>query len=238
MLDEARRPAADILGTLPIFPLPNVVLLPGMVLPLSVFEKRYIDLVDHVMHGGAHIGVPLLRPGFARGFGERPAFEPVFGLGRLLSHHELADGRRLIRLEGLGRVRMLRELPSRTAFRQVACEILDEDHPTAHGELEVLRAQVERIASTLEPDDADVLHAILRVPDARLMIYAIAAIVPCVDPTVGLDAVDGRSARLELQQRCLDAETADARVRRLLARSATISHELSESGAFPVAVFN
>src|SRR3546814_20044152 len=36
--------------------------LPGMVLPLNVFEPRYLELVDHVMQGGMHIGVPLLRP--------------------------------------------------------------------------------------------------------------------------------------------------------------------------------
>ena len=48
-------------SVMPLFPLPNVVLLPGMVLPLNVFEPRYLELVDHVLDGGMHIGVPLLR---------------------------------------------------------------------------------------------------------------------------------------------------------------------------------
>jgi hypothetical protein len=54
--------SAQVLSSLPIFPLPNVVLLPGMVLPLNVFEPRYLELVDFVREHGQHIGVPLLRP--------------------------------------------------------------------------------------------------------------------------------------------------------------------------------
>ena len=62
MLKANAIPDRQILASLPIFPLPNVVLLPGMVLPLNIFEPRYLDLVDFVRTHGQHIGVPLLCP--------------------------------------------------------------------------------------------------------------------------------------------------------------------------------
>ena len=45
MLSASSTPPPEVLAALPIFPLPNVVLLPGMVLPLNVFEPRYLELV-------------------------------------------------------------------------------------------------------------------------------------------------------------------------------------------------
>lgn len=238
MLNEVRRPDARCLAALPIFPLPNAVLLPGMVLPLSVFEPRYIDLVDHVLRRGCQVGVPLLRPGYEEDYKGRPEIEPVFGVGRVLSHHVLPDGRRFVRLQGLGRVRLIEELAPRASFREVACEVLREDKPMALDLIELLAAQVERIASSLGDEDAEAVRALLKIPDTRLMIYAVAAFVPNVDPDGPTDLCNGRCPRLELQQRCLAAETTDERVRLLLDGSVDISHDLSESGAFPVAVLN
>jgi len=238
MLDQARRPNALCLAALPIFPLPNAVLLPGMVLPLSVFEPRYIDLIDHVLRKGCQIGVPLLRPGYEEDYDGRPEIEPVFGVGRVLSHHVLPDGRRFVRLQGLGRVRLIEELAPRAPFREVACEVLREDRPVNLEHLELLAAQVELIASSLGDEDAEAVRALLKIPDPRLMVYAVAAFVPNVDPDTPMGICNGRCPRLELQQRCIAAETTDERVRLLLDGSGDISHDLSESGAFPVAVLN
>jgi Lon protease-like protein len=238
MPDQVRRPDARCIAALPIFPLPNAVLLPGMVLPLSVFESRYIDLIDHVLRQGCQIGVPLLRPGYEEDYEGRPEIEPVFGVGRVLSHHVLPDGRRFVRLQGLGRVHLLEELAPRAPFREVTCEILREDEPRGHKALELLAAQVERIASSLGDEDAEAVRALLEIPDPRLMVYAVAAFVPNIDPDARLDECNGRCPRLELQQQCLAAETTDERVRLLIDGSMNISHDLSESGAFPVAVLN
>lgn len=241
MLDDDQAPRAEVLAALPIFPLPNAVLLPGMVLPLNVFEPRYLDLVDHVLERsdrGGFIGVPLLRPGFEREYDGVPEVEQVFGVGRLLSHQALPDGRRFIRLEGTRRARVVREL-QRTGrrFRQVETELLPEDRPQDDIQFEVLKAQLERISSTLRPDDRLLVHSILRIPDDRLMVYAVAAIVP----TLGVlpDAsIDGRSPLLAMQQRCLDGETADDRVHDLLECSAAICDVLSDTGRFPRTVMN
>jgi Lon protease-like protein len=182
--------------------------------------------------------VPLLCPGYKEDYDGLPEIEPIFGVGRVLSHHVLPDGHRFIRLQGLGRVRLVEELAPRASFREVACEVLREDKPVGLEHLELLAAQVELIASSLGDEDAEAVRALLKIPDARLMVYAVAAFVPNVDPDAKVNGCNGRCPRLELQQRCLAAETTDERVRLLLDDSGNISHDLSESGAFPVAVLN
>jgi uncharacterized protein len=239
MLDEDRRPSEDVLSALPVFPLPNAVLLPGMVLPLNVFEPRYLALVDHVVEQGGHLGIPLLRPGYEDEYEGRPAIEPVFGLGRLVSHQRLPDGRRFIRVEGLGRVRRLQELPPREAFRELSVEILPEGAPRDGHQLEVLKAQLERISGTLDRDDNQMVESVLRIPDARLMLYAITAIMPTLGFVVHGDRVsNGRPALLELQQRCLAAPDADGRVGALIDCAVEICDELVDSGRWPRRMWN
>lgn len=237
MLDDVDL-EPDVLSALPIFPLPNVVLLPGIVLPLNVFEPRYLDLCDHALANGRHVGVPLLRPGYEPEYDRKPDVEQVFGLGRLLSHHRLPDGRRFIRLEGIRRVQAIEELESRGRFREVQCELLPEEHPNDDMQVEVLKAQLERISRSLAGDDQQLLNSVLTIPDPRVMVYAIAAIIPtfgCVPTNV---PGSNRSPLLEVQQRCLEAPTADARVQWLLECSATICEELSDSGRFPRTMLN
>ena len=242
MLDDESVPSPDVLDSLPVFPLPNAVLLPGMVLPLNVFEPRYLDLVDHVIEGGGHIGVPLLRPGYQENYEGRPDIEPNFGIGRLVSHQRLPDGRRFIRLQGLGRVHALDEHPSPEAeagFRQFSVEALPEAPVEDSHQLEVLKAQLERICSTLDGDDTQMVGYVLEIPDPRVMIYAITAIMPTLGYATHAEAErGGRAALLDLQQRCLDAESTDARVAELIGCAAEICDELADSGRWPKRVWN
>ncbi len=229
-----------VLAALPIFPLPNVVLLPGMVLPLNVFEPRYLELVDHVLDNGRHIGVPLLRPGFEADHQGRPSIEPVFGLGKLVSHERFHDGRRFIRLEGVGRVRMLEELPSRTKYREVSVEMLPEHEPSDWDALEVLKAQVERVAHMFEDEDEEMVRCVLGLPDRRIMVYAITAIIPNVEVISNRDVMmeHGRCPQVDFQQRCLAAPDPDTRIRLLLSRAAQIVDQLGESGRYSRVMLN
>ena len=254
MLDEDRLPAPEVLAGLPIFPLPNVVFLPGMVLPLNVFEPRYLELVDHVLEGGMHVGVPLLRPDPSLlertdlelpvhdpGDG-RPAIESVFGIGQVIAHQRLPDGRRFIRLEGLGRVRVADELPiARGGFRRVVVDALPEQQPRDLHNLEVLKAQIERMAETFDEDDRQMIHTVLELDDARVTIYAIASLVPNVELMRAVRRgrpLGGAMPHLRLQQRCLAAPDPDSRVDLLSERAQSLIDVLGESGSFPVSSLN
>src|SRR5438045_9337066 len=59
--------------TIPIFPLPNVVLFPNVLLPLHIFEPRYRAMVADALKGDRIIGMTLLRPGCGATYeGPRP----------------------------------------------------------------------------------------------------------------------------------------------------------------------
>lgn len=47
---------------IPIFPL-HSILFPGGVLPLRIFEPRYLDMVSNCMKQGSHFGVCLIKEG-------------------------------------------------------------------------------------------------------------------------------------------------------------------------------
>ena len=49
-------------GRLPLFPLDNVVLFPGLDVPLHIFEPRYRQLTEHVLQGDRRIGMVATRP--------------------------------------------------------------------------------------------------------------------------------------------------------------------------------
>lgn len=112
------------LAALPIFPLPNVVLFPGALLPLHVFEPRYRELVREVLAGRRLMGIVRLKPGFEQDYEGRPPVFDVCGVGAVIDSVEHADGRFDITLRGLARARILEELPPSRAFREVRLQEL------------------------------------------------------------------------------------------------------------------
>lgn len=93
---------------IPLFPLPGVVLLPGTLLPLHIFEPRYRALVADALAGDRMIGMAMLK----RGWEERdsdPPIHAVGGAGEIVESEKLEDGRYNILLEGRFRYRILGE---------------------------------------------------------------------------------------------------------------------------------
>lgn len=98
--------------TLPLFPLPGVVLLPGTLLPLHIFEDRYRAMVADALRGDRTIGMAMLKPGW-EAFAEDPQIHPVGGAGEIVESEELEDGRYNILLQARFRFRVLEESPAR-----------------------------------------------------------------------------------------------------------------------------
>ena len=95
--------------TIPIFPLPNVVLFPNVFLPLHIFESRYREMVKDALASDRIIGMVLLQPGFEANYEGRPNVYPV-GCAGVITHSEpLPDGRFDIVLRGLEKFRMIGE---------------------------------------------------------------------------------------------------------------------------------
>ena len=123
-------------ATLPIFPLPNVVLFPGVFLPLHIFEGRYRAMVADALEGDRMIGMVLLRPGWESEYDGRPAVYAT-GCAGLITHVEqLPDGRYNLVLKGLSRFRVSGEESGRP-YRLARITSLPEAFEV--GDREVLR---------------------------------------------------------------------------------------------------
>jgi len=132
--------------TIPIFPLPNVVLFPNVFLPLHIFEPRYRAMVADALKGDRIIGMTLLRPGFEANYEGRPAVYET-GCAGLITHSEpLADGRYDIVLRGMEKFRILEEDTSRL-YRLARVEALPE--MTGDDERAAIRARRQRLEAVL-----------------------------------------------------------------------------------------
>lgn len=88
----------------PLFPL-NTVMFPGGVLPLRIFEPRYLDMVSDCMRSDTPIGVVLIRDGME--VGKAAQTYPVGTLGIISYWNRRNDGLLGITLTGTQRFRML-----------------------------------------------------------------------------------------------------------------------------------
>jgi uncharacterized protein len=134
---------------LPIFPLPNVVLFPGVFLPLHIFEPRYREMVADALASDRMIGMVLLRPGWQHEYDGRPPVYPL-GCSGVITHVEsLADGRYNIVLRGVERFRIVEEDDTKS-YRRAIVEPVPEG--TGSGDdTAVLREQRSRLEALLAP---------------------------------------------------------------------------------------
>ena len=105
----------------PVFPLSGALLLPGGKLPLNIFEKRYLALVEDALGAGRLFG--MVQPERQAGAGEDgPPLYQVGCLGRIASFSETDDGRYLITLLGLSRFRITEETSPKRGYRRVSAD--------------------------------------------------------------------------------------------------------------------
>ena len=102
------------LSSVPLFPLPSVVLFPRAVLPLHIFEERYKEMTADALAGNRQVAMALLKPGWEKNYYQRPEIAPVVCVGFILSHEKLADGKYNFLLQGHSRARVVRELGGRS----------------------------------------------------------------------------------------------------------------------------
>jgi Lon protease-like protein len=140
---------------IPVFPLPGLVLFPGVHLPLHVFELRYRTMVREALSGERVIALALLLPGWERDYLGSPEFHPLGCLARIDEVVWLPDDCYHLRLLGLVRVRFgraVREFPYRAVRVQVLPqEPFSEDDALVQLERRALLEAGSRLARSAEP---------------------------------------------------------------------------------------
>jgi Lon protease-like protein len=89
-----------------VFPLPNAVLFPKVLLPLRIFEPRYLKMLRHVLDTTGWLAIGLLKSDREFNAKGHPDIFPTVGLGRVVDYQKAADGTYKIVLLGEHRVRM------------------------------------------------------------------------------------------------------------------------------------
>src|SRR5437870_1819833 len=120
--------AAALFESVPLFPLPNVLLFPRAILPLHIFEERYKTMTADALAGPKQIAMALLKPGWEKDYYHAPAIEPVVCVGTILTHEHLPDGKFNFLLQGQSRATILREVssPPDSPYRTADLEVLVE----------------------------------------------------------------------------------------------------------------
>jgi uncharacterized protein len=145
---------------IPLFPLPEASLFPGVSRPFLIFEPRYREMIADALNGDKIIGMIRLRPGFEKDYEGRPPIYSVGCAGVIDKYDQLPDGRYVILLRGLTTFRVVSEddtpagggKPYRRARIEVVPELLKDDDRVA---LSTLRNRIEKSLYTLLPLGVD-----------------------------------------------------------------------------------
>lgn len=113
---------SDLPDVFPVFPLSGALLFPRGILPLNIFEPRYLNMIDDAMAGDRVIGMVQ---SIGTGPKAHPDIADVGTLGRIAHFSETEDGRYLISLEGVCRFFIAEEMPLTLPYRQVRADWTD-----------------------------------------------------------------------------------------------------------------
>jgi len=172
-------PAPPTLLQLPLFPL-QTVLFPGGLLPLQIFEVRYLDMIARRYRDGEPFGVVCLREGSevrkpapaAKPSGEafaREAFFSVGTLARITEFERAQPGLIMIRSIGTRRFRVCRSAQQQFGLWVGDVELLADDAMVAVPDdlaftRNVLQGLVHNIERSIEPSGRAGVEAPLRQP--------------------------------------------------------------------------
>jgi ATP-dependent Lon protease len=108
---------------IPLFPLPNLVLFPHIVVPLHIFEERYKLMINSCIDRGESFGIILLRSG-----AEEETEETLHRVGvtvRIVEVERLDEGRMNILCEGERKFRV-NQFTQQTPFWRGTIDLLED----------------------------------------------------------------------------------------------------------------
>ena len=107
-------PFDQLPDTLPVFPLPGAIVMPGSELPLNIFEPRYLNMVSDAL--GSHRMIGMLQPDPNA---KDDGLCHTGSAGRITQYRETNDGRIEMVLSGVCRFDLGEELPTTRGYRLV-----------------------------------------------------------------------------------------------------------------------
>ena len=99
---------------IPVFPLSNFIFFPKTTVPLNIFEKRYLEMVDDAMKSERIIG--MVQP--KESSQNSPLLYKVGCVGKISSFNEMDDGKYMIVLSGISRFEIIQEIKTENLYRK------------------------------------------------------------------------------------------------------------------------
>jgi len=203
---------------IPVFPLPNAVLMPHAVLPLHIFESRYRQMTTDALDSHGLIAMALFdqEPDHQEYLHGQPSLRPIVCAGYVERYEKLSDGRYLLLLRGLCRAKINEEVPHEP-YRTAMLEPIDWP-PT---EDTYLTEERDAIADSLRDPQLDHIESI----------EELRTVIEQPVPTVGLiDLVIAATAEGTKQRYDMLCETdAHARARWVIHHLASLRRVSSSS---------
>ena len=106
----------DLPPTLPLFPLPSALLLPGSQLPLNIFEPRYLAMIEDALQ------TPERMIGMVQPLNDDGTLFDVGCAGRISYFQESGDGRYMIALTGICRFTLQSEQLTDRGYRRATID--------------------------------------------------------------------------------------------------------------------
>jgi ATP-dependent Lon protease len=152
--------------TLPLVPLRDVVVFPGMPAPLIVGRARSVSALLEATRAGDEVLLVTQRSGDVVNPGPEDLHD-VGTVARAAQVLRLPDGHTKLLVEGLRRARIVRHVPHRDHFRVVVREVLAEDasDPEIEPLVRSLKATVERYVKLDRAAPPDMLMGVNAIED-------------------------------------------------------------------------
>ncbi|WP_316811073.1 endopeptidase La [Pedobacter heparinus] len=145
--DEDEMNNEDTPEVLPILPLRNTVLFPGVVIPITVGRDKSIKLIKEAYKGDRIIGVVSQRDVSI----EDPTFEQLNGVGtvaHIIKMLQMPDGNTTVIIQGKQRFRLLEEVQSEP-YIKVTISKFEETKHKSDKEFKALVASIKEMSSQI-----------------------------------------------------------------------------------------
>jgi|TARA_Y100001970_G_scaffold257280_1_gene335812 Lon protease-like protein len=132
--------------TIPVFPLSNFIFFPKTTIPLNIFEKRYLQMVDDAMKEERIIG--MIQPKQTNN--SSSSLYDVGCVGKISSFNETEDGRYLIVLVGISRFKILDEVKTQKLYRKCKVDYSSFTNDLADKKEEIKFTDLELVFKNLK----------------------------------------------------------------------------------------
>ena len=200
--------------TIPMFPL-SLVLFPGQILPLHIFEDRYRTMVEEIIDKDREFGVVLIERGSEIGGGDTR--KSVGTLAEIIDSEKSNDGRWLLITKGTKRIETSRWLED-SPYPRAEVSFLDEEEFLSGdtGDWRKIVTHMRRVLAILSELGDDVAPISINISeDPHVGSFQMSSILPITPfDSQKLLEVDSVSKRCTLLKKFLTnlEETANSRL--------------------------